>query len=832
MIGQFSGFVMAAKQTTQSIGKMKRWLLGGLMALLLLPSILLAGSQPARAFDPLGGALDAAANPDPWTATALFLENIGSSDEGCKKFFTKPDGSPSGDCDGSRGENHLKFVLQKEGDKNQGYDPGNRPVPAKIKKLAGNPYVIVASDAHGDFRPENFPPGVTTNQMRFVLAEVNNKSKDDLDIFGGTEGNVFIWRNEFNPNLVIEIRYEPGSVENRATLQGDEKHFAYDPHCTGSFGDDTMISDTDGASDLPGTDAESKDDLEQWLKDNNIKVAQICDESTSFFAEAMKNALEAVSGFLGGLIDSLSNALGDIVDVGTIASVPGLTNAWKTIRDFVNIIFILVLSAIAFSTIIRFDTEKYSVRALLPRLIFAVIAVNFSLLLVQIMTNLAFIIAQPFKEAAFTLVTNPPANGSLIDPAAGIGEAAMGILVLLVIIAAMVVLLGFFIVRILVIWLLAALSPFVFLFMVLPVTRSLASNWWKNAIKWIFMAPIAFIVLFIAAEVVSGGRATAQSTQDPGFILKVGFFAGALIAAVVIPYKVGGEVMGRAVGTAKKTGRFSKGAVAGAGKAAAGAAGSTAVGRAGKAFLEQRQQNQAQTAQLRAADWQSRVGQVPGVGRLATGADRGMIATQQAALEKKYAGDIDSLNLDTGSQRMIARGDVKGLESAGLHDAAKLAKKPAGRRAAGRILAQNGSLNRDTILGGPGAPLELNPGQSDQVAAGNQTAMKSVNPVLGNMNRQGDWSGDSLRAITAHAQSAQSGQIKDMHWSDIKESLQSKNPHEQAAATRFVQNVSADALKKNFSSDNRNYVDSSEERAALADSLHLAGRPDASNFKP
>lgn len=570
---------MLRKHTSpHRIGPFKRWLLTTMAAVMLLPTVLLASAQPAQAQWGFDNWFDNAANPDPWTATAAFLNSIGNSTEGCKKFFTQPNGNPSGDCDGARGENHLITYAQRKDSSGDGevigYDPGDRPVAARIKKLKGNPYMIVGAEAHGDFRPENFPAGVETGQMRFVLAEINNKSKDDLDFTGSEEGNVFIWRNEFNPNLAIEKFYKPSGdvpVPGISNVNSsDEAHFAYDPQCVGSFGEGTQISDTDLRDDPPGTDEESKEELQKWLEENKIKLNRICDENLNFFAQAMQNALESVASFLGGLIDGLSNALGDIVDVGTIAQVPGLTNAWKTIRDFVNIIFILILSVVAFSTIIRFDTEKYSVRALLPRLVFAVIAVNFSLLLVQILTNFAFIVSQPFQETAFALVTNPPANGSLIEPSAGIGEAAMAILVLLVIIIAMVILLCFFVVRILVIWLLAALSPFVFLFMVLPVTRSLAGAWWKNAVKWIFMAPIAFVILFIAAEVVSGGRETAQSTEDPGFILKIGFFAGALIAAVIIPMKLGGEVMGRAVSGAQKSGRFGRKG-AGLGAKAAGA---------------------------------------------------------------------------------------------------------------------------------------------------------------------------------------------------------------------------------------------------------------------
>ena len=542
-------------------------------------------------------------------------------------------------------------------------------------------------------------------------------------------------------------------------------------------------------------------------------------DSKSLFGgiDPLSWALGLLRSAVGAFIGLVTDALTEVIRLNNLSSYGAVTDVWKVVRDLANILFILALSAIAFSTMLRINTDKYSIRALLPRLVFAIIAVNFSLLFVTVIVNTATVLSQPFMSGFHKIGSVNP--GSDVDSftagATNPGTELILLIAALVTAVVLLILVLLFIFRVMMLWVLAAVAPLAILFSVLPFSRSLASMWLKQLLKWAYLAPIAIFILWLGVKFLN----TTDSLSNE--FVQMGVFIGAVIAAVMVPLRLGGEIMQRAVQGSKSLGKKLPGV------------------RTAGAYLEQRKGNQEQGAKLRAAAIQggisSQLSQFPG-GRAAasvlTGGRAGMIGAQQAALEKKYASDIDSLGLDSGSQRMVARGDVRGLRQAGLHDAANLARNPAGRRAAGRLLAQSGSLNRDTILGGPGAPLELNPGQSDQVAAGNQTAMKQYNPVLGNMNRRGNWSGDSLRAITAQAQSTQAEGTKNVHWSDVVESLKSNNPEEHSAAKRYVENVQSGALEKNFDTTNRNYIDAESERDALAQSLVLAGHKDAAKFSP
>ncbi|MEX1113125.1 MAG: hypothetical protein WD603_00290 [Patescibacteria group bacterium] len=445
-------------------------------------------------------------------------------------------------------------------------------------KFEGNPFLVWSNKDHEVGDTQLKFGGIP---VRFVLSEVMTRTSDITGV-GHSKGVVWIFRNEYNRNLAIILWSRKGNELNA----GDIDRFVYAGTCQGTVreNEDTIIAEVPNGDrgqfpnqteDIPN-DPES-DETEKKIKEYNL-TANACHKTTGAFSDAIEKALESIKEAISAVLDWIKSALLNVINIGTLTDNRGLTNAWKTMRDFVNIIFILVMVTIAFSNILRIDTDRYGIRALLPRLIFGVIAVNFSFILVQILTNVAYIISQPFASKAFDLLANPPATGSIIDPSEGIGQFIIALLLVLMILFGFIILFAFFVLRMLIIWFLAALSPFVFLFMVLPLTRGLAGQWWQNALKWIFAAPIAFVLLFIAAELIGTAGRGNEDINGPDFLLKVAFFLLAAVAAVMIPLQLGGQVVGQAYRGVKSAGR-------GAGKAGkyggkgAGAALAGTVGR-------------------------------------------------------------------------------------------------------------------------------------------------------------------------------------------------------------------------------------------------------------
>src|SRR5690606_32684914 len=123
---------------------------------------------------------------------------------------------------------------------------------------------------------------------------------------------------------------------------------------------------------------------------------------------AVEKAVEAINS----LNEAVSNALLWAMETSNPNEVTGLAEAWRTIRDLVNILFMVILAALAIVTIVRLDTKRYNVRSLLPLLIFAIITVNFSFLFATVIVNTAYILSQPFLTAAREIVEHAGLLGS------------------------------------------------------------------------------------------------------------------------------------------------------------------------------------------------------------------------------------------------------------------------------------------------------------------------------------------------------------------------------------------------------------------------------------
>lgn len=382
-------------------------------------------------------------------------------------------------------------------------------------------------------------------------------------------------------------------------------------------------------------DGKSNRESVDWAESGGISFS----ESQSDFADRAATdpfeiALEKLTEIVVSFSDAIVGALLWAVDQGSFS--PGIQESWKVVRDVVNVLFIIVLVAMAMLSIVRIEPQKYNVRSLLPILVFAVISVNFSLLFAEIMLNTATVLSEPFLKSAQQIIEFGGTEVESFVSDGSFGDTVVMLLAAFIMLIALLVLLFFFVIRIIVVWLLAAASPILFLFMVLPVTRGEASKLLTQWIRWVYMAPIAFMLLYIGNE--AAFTETGQSTGDA--ILSAVFYAVLVIAAVMIPLALGGRVMAmlasRGAGVAKLGGKagLATGMMAPAG-------GGKTLGqrkREAAAFLKQRKDSQEQDAALAAAETRLALGDAfnrlgPGgqaIGTSITGMSQGQ---QVAALE-------------------------------------------------------------------------------------------------------------------------------------------------------------------------------------------------------
>jgi len=190
---------------------------------------------------------------------------------------------------------------------------------------------------------------------------------------------------------------------------------------------------------------------------------------------------------------------------------PAINTGWTICRDFCNLFFVLLLLVIAFATIFRIQT--YSAKALLPKFILAIFLINFSQVIATLVIDFGQILMFQFVDwmasggssfigagggsGAMDCLTRvshefvekyPVTLDFSLEKALGAFFAAAFTLVLALI---YLILACFLLIRLIVLGLLIVLSPFAFMAVILPGTRSQSSKWWGSLFKYVLFGPKA-----------------------------------------------------------------------------------------------------------------------------------------------------------------------------------------------------------------------------------------------------------------------------------------------------------------------------------------------------
>ena len=273
------------------------------------------------------------------------------------------------------------------------------------------------------------------------------------------------------------------------------------------------------------------------------------------------NIIWMLDKFLSGTVLAFATAVFDwsisynLVDVAKSAFVQV---GWGIVRDIANLFFIFILLWIALATI--FSIQGYGAKDLLVQLIIAALLINFSLAIggffvnftnalgrafyapiqnnlsdrLLSFTNIQVAATQPLSATDRRAVCERWANDVRSNKGAPIAHdpsypqifnscmsdktkaeqiaqdnaadpqietaiyQALWLLIIIPIIA-FVFLAGaiFFLIRYLMLSFLLIFAPIVFLFWILPATRSHWNDWWSKLIQWSFFAPAFFFLLFL-----------------------------------------------------------------------------------------------------------------------------------------------------------------------------------------------------------------------------------------------------------------------------------------------------------------------------------------------
>lgn len=234
---------------------------------------------------------------------------------------------------------------------------------------------------------------------------------------------------------------------------------------------------------------------------------------------------------------------------------------WALVRDFVGIIFIVILVFIAFSTILRF--QKYNIWSLLPKFIAVAILINFSLVISGVILDVSSIVTNFFLSKFIGVnIATSFVSGNIIDTVKdnittmfsdglkgryGV-ETMMNFVIGMLLYFLGVITFNFiagmvfislavlFVIRIIAIWILLILSPAAWTAWILPQTQKWWKKWWDEFLKWTFIGiPVGFF-LYLSFQLLQTApllpNLTAESFKSPDGSNALGTVWNAIQASV------------------------------------------------------------------------------------------------------------------------------------------------------------------------------------------------------------------------------------------------------------------------------------------------------------
>jgi len=301
------------------------------------------------------------------------------------------------------------------------------------------------------------------------------------------------------------------------------------------------------------------------------------DNPLSFILCPLQRAMvSAVDGLSGFLLERLK--FKPITDY-TAGGTNPIQRGFNSFRNIANSIYIVVFLVIIFSNFISVGLDNYSIKKMLPRLLFAVIATQFAFLICSLMVDFSNVLIVGLPGAVGTIPGAPDTlsgsisvsfsdvldNGGFGGALAGIGLVIFILLLGILLLVVVVIALAYIIFRDVFLIVLVFLSPLAIAAWVLPQTQSMAKKWANWFIKLLIMGPIVALILAITLLIAG----IFQNSGDPflEFIAIIVPFIG--FAIIPKSFKWSGDVMQAAKGAV--AGSFvGKGASAVGNKAKAG----------------------------------------------------------------------------------------------------------------------------------------------------------------------------------------------------------------------------------------------------------------------
>lgn len=343
------------------------------------------------------------------------------------------------------------------------------------------------------------------NDLRRLIAEERKKSNPNTAAING-------WLNAANEIGEMLNSDGAGTYTNNGGLVTCTKL---------PDGDGGYYTPDSGSQDNP--DSPNPDDLPEEAGANDLAA---CFSNASSLGWFICPATLLVGQATGGMYESIENDFlffnPNMLDPDDN---PGVYDAWKTIRDFANIIFAIALVVVILSQVTGIGVSNYGIKKILPSLIIVAVLVNLSFFGCQLLVDVSNILGSGLKDLfeGFKVVSDNEVSlstigtgifSTLTSGAALFGAATIAtstwelwiLPLLLALLVAFISMMFFYVllaVRQALLLILIIIAPLAIVCYALPNTKKMFDRWWK--IFW------ALLVLYPICGALMGGTKFASS---------------------------------------------------------------------------------------------------------------------------------------------------------------------------------------------------------------------------------------------------------------------------------------------------------------------------------
>jgi hypothetical protein len=195
---------------------------------------------------------------------------------------------------------------------------------------------------------------------------------------------------------------------------------------------------------------------------------------------------------------------------------PVVETSWALVRDFTNMLFIVILVFIGLATALRI--RDYEAKKTLPLLIIIALLINFTPVICGFIVDAANILMNFFLKnvsggevigaqlrSYYSATLNDLLGIGFFNPLEHLNVLLRGVITIIFNITAGFIFFAFaflFVIRYVAIWVLVILSPLAFFSYILPATRKVWNMWWNQFIQWVFIGVTGGFFLYLGMQTI------------------------------------------------------------------------------------------------------------------------------------------------------------------------------------------------------------------------------------------------------------------------------------------------------------------------------------------